>query len=230
MKKFYLLTLSLMMFLPVSVMAQNKIKGTILESKSSLPLPFSTIAIYESDTVLVAGTTSDDNGLYEISNIKSGDYRVEASFIGYKTSTSHISINNNSVTLDFALEQDTEYLEGAKVSARKPLIEMKVDKIVMNVADAVATQGSNAKEILRKAPGVSIDMEGNVKLNGSAVAVWIDGRPSHLSGKSLEAFLESTDGATIDRIEVMAHPSSKYDAQGSGGIIDIKTKKNFLQG
>lgn len=73
-------------------------------------------------------------------------------------------------------------------------------------------------------------MEGNVKLNGQPVSVWIDGRPSYLSGLELEALLRATDGTTIDKIELMAHPSARYDAAGSGGIINIKMKKNLLKG
>ena len=121
-------------------------------------------------------------------------------------------------------------LEEAVVTARRPVIEQKLDKIVMNIADAVSTEGSNGTDLLRKAPGVTIDFDGNVKLNGSTVAVWLDGRPSNLSGKELEVLLQSTDGTTIDRIEIMAHPSAKYDAAGGGGIINIVTKKNFMEG
>lgn len=100
----------------------------------------------------------------------------------------------------------------------------------MNVAEAVSTQGSTALDILRKAPGISIDPSGNVLLNGNSVQVWIDNRPSNLSGQDLEALLSGTDGSTIDKIEIIAHPSAKYDAEGSSGIINIRTKKNFAKG
>ena len=100
----------------------------------------------------------------------------------------------------------------------------------MNVSEAVSTQGSNALDVLKKAPGISVDPSGNILLNGSAVQVWIDGRPSNLSGAELESLLSGTDGSTIDKIEIISHPSAKYDAAGSGGIINIKTKKSFAKG
>lgn len=109
-------------------------------------------------------------------------------------------------------------------------VERKIDKVVVNVKESAFAQGSNAFELMKKAPGVTIDKDGNVKLNGKAVSVWIDGRPSYVDGKSLEALLKSTNSESIDRFELMEHPSAKYDAAGQGGIINIRTKRNFLQG
>ncbi len=105
-----------------------------------------------------------------------------------------------------------------------------MDKIVMNVASSPFAVGNNGKDILKKAPGVHIDRKGKITVNDKPIGVYIDGRPSYLSGEQLKAMLEGTDGATIDRLEIITQPSSKYDAAGQGGIINIKTKRNRSKG
>ena len=208
----------------------RSISGTVTDAVTGQPIEFATVAMIAPDNTVVNGTTTDSAGRFTIDRIPSaGGYRLLASFIGYRDLITDLSAIPQQDAV-ISLEPDTEMLEEAVVTARRPVIEQKIDKIVMNIADAVSTEGSNGTDLLRKAPGVTIDFEGNVKLNGSTVAVWIDGRPSNLSGKELEVLLQSTDGTTIDRIEIMAHPSAKYDAAGGGGIINIVTKKNFMEG
>lgn len=209
-----------------------QITGLVKDKNTSEPLAYTTVAVRNWEETVVAATTTDEQGNFTLESVPYGSYSIVFSFVGYKEfRVEEVEINSAKLTLDpVLLEEDAETLEAAVVVAKVPVIEQKLDKIVMNVAEAVSTQGSNALEVLRKAPGVTIDMDGNVKLNGQAVSVWIDGRPSYLSGLELEALLRSTDGTTIDKIELMAHPSAKYDAEGSGGIINIKMKKNVLQG
>lgn len=207
----------------------RSISGTVIDAATEKPIEFATVALIAPDSTIVNGTTTDSAGHFTIERIPSGEYKLMAAFIGYTSLITDLSaVPARGAVL--ALEPDSEMLEEAVVTARRPVIEQKLDKLVMNISDAVSTEGSNGTDLLRKAPGVTIDFDGNVKLNGSAVAVWIDGRPSNLSGKELEVLLQSTDGTTIDRIEIMAHPSAKYDAAGGGGIINIVTKKNFMQG
>ena len=207
----------------------RSISGTVIDAATEKPIEFATVALIAPDSTIVNGTTTDSAGHFTIERIPSGEYKLMAAFIGYTSLITDLNaVPARGAVL--ALEPDAEMLEEAVVTARRPVIEQKLDKLVMNISDAVSTEGSNGTDLLRKAPGVTIDFDGNVKLNGSAVAVWIDGRPSNLSGKELEVLLQSTDGTTIDRIEIMAHPSAKYDAAGGGGIINIVTKKNFMQG
>jgi outer membrane receptor protein involved in Fe transport len=217
------------------VAAKNNgvISGKVIEKENGKALPYATISLHDLTEKVIGGTTSSDDGTFKINNLSAGECKVKVSFIGFKDTTFTVKIeeNGNSVDLGIlALAPDAVALKSAVVTAKVPVIEQKLDKIVMNVSEAVSTQGSNALDILKKAPGVSIDPSGNILLNGSAVQVWIDGRPSNLSGQELEAMLSGTDGSNIDKIEIIAHPSSKYDAAGSGGIINIKTKKNFAKG
>ena len=128
------------------------------------------------------------------------------------------------------LREETEQLGEVEVKAKKPLIERQMDKLVVNVSASPLSAGSNGNDILRRSPGVRIDKDGNITVNGKAVEIWVDGKPSYLSGQQLKAMLDGTDGNTIEKIEIISNPSAKYDASGQGGIINIKTKRNMMKG
>lgn len=209
-----------------SLQAQNTIKGRVLDGSSNEPLSFATVALLSADSSVVAGTVADENGQFSLS-VKEGRLLC-FSFVGY--TPEYRTFDPAHSSLEVTLRPSATTLQAVEVTAKAPVVEQQMDKLVMNVAQSAFAQGSNAEDLLRKAPGVSIDKDGNVKLNGQAVAVWIDGRPSQLDGQSLTALLRSTDGTSIDKIEVIANPSAKYDAEGQGGIINLKTKRNFRQG
>ena len=211
--------------------AQTTLTGTVLDKSSGSPLPFATVAVMNADSVVVTGAVTDDHGAYRVAIPARGQYLLSVSFIGYQTHFQSIAAEKAQVELPpISLDPDATMLQTVQVVERAPIVEQQMDKLVMNVSKSAFAQGSNALDLLRKAPGVSIDKDGNVLLNGQPVAVWIDGRPSHLDGKSLETLLLGTDGTGIDRIEVIANPSAKYDAEGQGGIINIRTKHHFAQG
>lgn len=231
--KFFTVVLALFAATAALFGAKNnsQVKGRVIEEGSGEPLSFATVSIHTDGDKVVTGATADIDGKFLIANLPYGEYTLKVSFMGYKTVEQPLKVASAMMDLgDLYIEEDAEQIAQAVVTEKVPLIEQKLDKLVMNVSERVSAQGSNALEILRKAPGVSIDMDGNIKLNGKAVEVWIDGRPSHLNGASLESLLKATDGTTIDKIEIISNPSAKYDAQGSGGILNIKTKKNFLKG
>lgn len=121
-------------------------------------------------------------------------------------------------------------LPEVEVLVKKKLVERVGDKIVMNVSESSFAIGNNGEDLLRKAPGVTIDKDGNITVNGKSVEIYIDGRPSYMSGEQLRAMLTGTDGAMIDKLEIITNPSAKYDAAGQGGIINIKLKKNKSAG
>ncbi len=111
--------------------------------------------------------------------------------------------------------------------AKKPLIEQKIDRTIVNVEASVTNVGSSALEVLEKSPGVTVDKDGNISLKGkSGVQVYIDGRPAYLSGADLANMLRSMSASQLDQIEIMTNPPAKYDAAGNSGVINIKTKKN----
>ena len=229
MKKYVFILLFVCISMALS--AQTVLRGTVVDKSSNEPLPFATVAVMNTDSSVVAGAVTIDNGEYRVDIPERGQYLLAVSFIGYQTHYQSLNADKAQMALPaIALAPDAAMLQTVQVVERAPIVEQQMDKLVMNVSKSTFAQGSNALDLLRKAPGVSIDKDGNVLLNGQPVAVWIDGRPSHLDGKSLETLLRGTDGSGIDRIEVIANPSAKYDAEGQGGIIDIRTKHHFAQG
>ena len=122
-------------------------------------------------------------------------------------------------------------LDAVIVIAKKPFIEQQIDKTVVNVQADITAVGSSAFEILQKAPGINITGEDVINMSGkSGVNVMIDGRPTQMSAKELANFLRSMPGSTIEKIELITNPSSRFDAQGNAGIINIRLKKNKVKG
>lgn len=207
-----------MIFLAAIPMVAETIKGRVVDENNQ-PLPFVTISVLKSDSSLLTGAITDDNGEYNL-NVPE-KYILQASFVGYNTAFGGP---------DFVLKEETEELDEVQVKAKRPLIERQLDKLVVNVAESPLAAGSSLTNVLNRAPGVRVDKDGNVTVNGKSVEIYIDGRPSYMSGEQLKGLLEGTDGSTIEKIEVITNPSAKYDASGSGGIINIKLKKNKMQG
>ena len=209
----------------VSAMWAETVKGSVINEKGEA-MPFVTISVLAQDSSLITGTITDDDGKYEISldqRPTTNDQRpiIQASYIGYQTTFGGP---------DFVLREETERLEEVEVKAKKPLIERQMDKLVVNVSASPLAAGSNGNDILRRSPGVRIDKDGNITVNGKSVEIWIDGKPSYMSGQQLKAMLDGTDGNTIEKIEIISNPSAKYDASGQGGIINIKLKRNMMRG
>ena len=234
-------------------MGQKNIVGKVQDAQGE-PIAYATVSLLTADSSLVTGAITDEKGAFSISaygqtptlptmegeedpphpslqreGVKSNNnYILQVSFIGYKTVAR--AIHSGDANLLITLQEESEELAEVEVKAKRQLIERQFDKIVLNVSNSPFAAGSNGKDLLKKAPGVQVDKDGNVTVNGKSVEVYIDGRPSYLSGDQLKAMLEGTDGSTIEKIEIISNPSAKYDAAGQGGIINIKTKRNMMQG
>ena len=198
------------------------IKGGVIDTRGEA-MPFVTISVLAPDSSLLTGAITDEDGKYEVevANSQKANVILQASYVGYQTAFGGP---------DFVLREETEKLKEVEVKAKKPLIERQMDKLVVNVSASPLSAGSNGNDILRRAPGVRIDKDGNITVNGKSVEIWVDGKPSYLSGQQLKAMLDGTDGNTIEKIEIISNPSAKYDASGQGGIINIKTKRNMMKG
>ncbi len=210
--------LCIILFASVSASALN-IKGKVTDPKGE-PISFATISLLSNDSTLLTGAITNEKGEYTL-DTQNKDYILQASYVGYQTSFGGP---------DFVLKEETSQLSEVEVKAKRPLIERQMDKLVVNVSQSPLAAGSNGNDILRRAPGVRIDKDGNITVNGKSVEVYIDGKPSYLSGQQLKAMLDGTDGNTIEKIEIISNPSAKYDASGQGGIINIKTKRNMMKG
>lgn len=213
----------------------NKILGVVIDSLSKQPVEFATVALYlkNSDTP-VDGTTTDDKGKFEISGIATGDFRLVISFIGYRDkSLSDLRLTKNDTknlgNISFA--QSISTLKEVEIVGTTALIEEKVDRTVYNAEKDVTSKGGDASEVLRKVPMLSVDLDGNVQLRGSSnVRVLINNKPSTIMAASVADALKQIPADMIKTVEVITSPSARYDAEGSGGIINIVTKKNTLQG
>jgi len=183
------------------------------------------------DSALVKVAVTDKDGNFSFENVKDGNYLVLASSIGHAktyspaftlsatTPTSHVGV------LQLVLAEKA--MKEVTVTAKKPLIERKLDRTIVNVDASITSTGSTALEVLEKAPGVSVDKDGNISLKGkSGVIVYLDGRPSYLSGPDLANMLRNMTASQLDQIEIMTNPPAKYDAAGNAGVLNIKTKKN----
>ena len=207
----------------VSASAET-LKGKVVNGRGEA-MPYVTISVLDRDSALLTGAITDEMGRYEIElsavSLQPSELILQASFVGYKTVFGGP---------DFVLDEETEQLKEVEVKAKKPLIERQMDKLVVNVSASPLSAGSNGNDVLRRAPGVRIDKDGNITVNGKGVEIYVDGKPSYLSGQQLKAMLDGTDGNTIEKIEIISNPSAKYDASGQGGIINIKLKRNMMRG
>jgi iron complex outermembrane receptor protein len=181
------------------------------------------------DSSIAKLAATKDEGRYTITGIKPGQYLVSASYVGHVPRYSApFEVASADVTVPaLLLEKATGDMKNIVVTARKPIVEVKADKTILNVEGTINATGSDALELLRKSPGVLVDRDDNLSLSGkNGVQVYIDGRPSPLSGKDLSDYLKSLQSASIEAIEIITNPSARYEAAGNAGIINIRLKKN----
>ncbi|GAB3273532.1 outer membrane beta-barrel family protein [Larkinella harenae] len=211
---------------------KGKVRGVVID-QAQKPSEFVTILLVKaSDSTLVKGTVTNDKGHYEIDNVAEGQYRVATSLVGYKKVYSEaFSLNAANAEVQIktlTMEEESRSLNEVKVVAKKPFIEQEIDRTVVNVENSIVSSGNTALEVLEKAPGVTIDRQSeSIQLKGKAgVIVMIDGKQTYLSGQEVANLLKNTPSDNIEKIEIITNPSSKYDAAGNVGIINIRMKKN----
>ncbi len=211
----------------------GKIKGIILDVLTQQPMEYANIAIYSiTDSSLVTGGITNEDGIFNISGMSYGDYYLEANFIGFnRISVSDISLDRTNPLHDSGkLNLSPAALEigSIDVVADKNMVEYKLDKKVVNVSQVINADGGTAVDVLENTPSVQVDIEGNVSLRGSSnFTVLIDGRPSVLSGADA---LRQIPASALDNIEIITNPSAKYEPDGMAGIINLVMKKNVIQG
>ena len=210
--------------------AQHSLTGIVKDGADGSPFPYATAALLRADSSLVTGAMTAPDGKFTITNVASGNYLLQMSFIGYEKAYQNVSVPAQSDLGEITLIESANSLSEVVVMATRPLVVSRADRYVVNVSGNIQSAGRDALDILRNTPGLLVDQSGNVTLMGKGVQIWIDGRPSQMSGDQLRAFLNSMQGGEIERIEVVTNPSSRYEAEGSGGIIDIKTKKGLELG
>lgn len=214
----------------------GKINGSIKDGGNQKIIDAASISLLQStDSTLVKTALTDKAGNFSFDEVKEGKYLVMATSVGHASSYSGIvTIAANNLTATVGILQLVPLEKALKevvVSSKKPLIERKLDRTIVNVDASITSTGSTALEVLEKAPGVSVDKDGNISLKGkTGVIVYLDGRPSYLSGADLANMLRNMTASQLDQLEIMTNPPAKYDAAGNAGVINIKTKKNKVFG
>ncbi|MFD1094175.1 TonB-dependent receptor domain-containing protein [Salegentibacter chungangensis] len=211
------------------------IKGELYDQKDET-IPFATVSVMKlPDSTLITGTTTDIDGNFKLKPSYTGTYMLKFSAIGYKPSyTRGFEITGPGFTKDIGevvMNEEATMLNEVLVKTWRPRVEVDNGNMVMRVEGTAIASGNTAFDMLSRAPGVSVNQNGEFRINGKqGVAVMIDGRLSYLSGTELQALLEGMPAENIKNIEVINNPSAKYDAEGAAGILNINLKKNSLAG
>ncbi|WP_134090543.1 TonB-dependent receptor [Olivibacter sp. XZL3] len=234
--KTFLLFFALYCSFPGLSAAQEKadIQGTV-KDQTGAPIDLATIVLLKAaDSSYIRSVFSDEQGHYLLTGVNKGKYILSASMIGFRKAYLPLTITPQQKAVHatpFTLIAEAKALKEVTVTATTPTVERKDGALVVNVANTALAAGNSALEILERSPGVSIDKDGNITLMGrQGVTVMIDGKQTYLSAEQLANMLKSMDGNNVQSIELNTNPSAKYDAAGTAGIINIKLKKNNMEG
>lgn len=213
----------------------GKIKGVLVDSLTKNPVEFAALALVDEKTnAPVDGTTTDEKGAFSMTKVASGNFKILISFIGYKTKTIKGVKIDKKTDLDLGsivLSPDIVQLNEVQVVGMAQMVEEKVDRLVYNADKDITSKGGDASDVMRKVPMLTVDLDGNVSLRGNSnVKVLINNKPSTMVATSVADALKQIPADMIKSVEVITSPSAKYDAEGSGGIINIITKKSTIQG
>jgi hypothetical protein len=228
----------LIYFLGISNLAATpkevaKITGKISNQKGEA-VPYANVALVQLDGALVDGAVSDEDGNFLIESAKSAKVKLVISSIGYVSFSSEPFDLSPGINKDFgslAISDETTGLDEVTVKASRPEIIIQPDKTIINVEGTIMAEGSNALDVIGRSPGIYVDQDGTINLNGrTGVTVMINDRPTYMSATDLANFLRSMPADNIKSIEVINNPSSRFDAEGAAGVINIQLKKNNVDG
>lgn len=232
----YTFTLLLLLFTCQIALSQTGTINTRITDDKQKPLDGATVSLLNAkDSSLVKINISDKDGSVAFEAIKYGRYVLSVSNIGFKRAKSPVFVldeAHNTVKLNnIALTAGASALKEVTVLEKKPFIERQVDRVVVNVSNSIASAGSTALDVLSRSPGVLVNQNDQISMKGKqGVMVMMDGKPTYLGATDLANLLRATPANAIDKIELITNPSSKYDAAGSSGIINIKLKKDQRYG
>ena len=213
-----------------SAVSAQTISG-IIKDQDGKPVDKTTVSLLKiKDSSVVKLSVTDNQGKFSIRTDTAGRYLVSTSHIAYAPVYSRpieVSGSGDVSIGELSIIKKEGSLQGVTVTSQKPMIEVRADKMIVNVEGTMNAVGNDALELLRKSPGVTVDKDDNISLAGkNGVQVYIDGKPSPLSGADLANYLKSMQSAQIESIEIISNPSAKYEAAGNAGIINIRLKKN----
>jgi hypothetical protein len=210
----------------------SQIQGSVRDENNQ-PLSFANVFLMnQKDSSVVTGLMASEEGTYNFTNFNPGTYIIGISMLGYKPAYSlPFEIRNaqeHHHNEPIIAESESHQLQDVNVVAKKPLYEMKIDRMVVNVENSITSAGSTALEVLEKSPGINVDRQNNaISMSGKGgVQVMINGKQNRMPMQAAVEMLKSMSADNIKRIELITTPPSKYDADGDAGIINIVLKKN----
>ena len=230
-KRMFMTILAMGIVCAVFAQGSFSLQGSVVNSKKQ-PLPFTNcVLLNASDSSFAYGTTSDLDGLFSLTGVNQGDYILRISSIGQENYWRDITIAQNTNLGIIEIADNVALLKAVQITASRPLYSADGEKVFYNVSDDPSVQSGNATDALQNAPGVEVDAEGNIKYRGGAeVTIWINDKPSHLKAEGMKQYLKSLPAGTLQRIEVIAHPSAKYHTHNC--VVNIITtamvKRNEL--
>ncbi|WP_118193515.1 outer membrane beta-barrel family protein [Albibacterium indicum] len=219
---------------PIYAQKKSTIQGKLIDQSTELAVDFASVAIFNEANTQVAGMLSNENGGFSFDGLAGGEYIIRISFVGYEKYEAPVSLNaseNKNLGTILLKPASAEELDEVVIEAELPDMRLGIDRKVFNVSQSLVSEGGSATDLLANVPSLSVDMDGAVSLRGSNnVRILIDGKPSAMAGSDITQTLQSLPANSIQTIEVITNPSSKYDAEGQSGIINIVLKKNVRQG
>jgi iron complex outermembrane receptor protein len=228
MRKMFMLVLSAVLL--ASTTKAQKISGTVSDDQGK-GLEKTTVSILRAkDSSAVKFGATDKSGAYTILTNSTGNFLIKVTHVGYQpvfSKSFDVAAGADISVPALTMVKAAEVLSGVVVNTKKPMVEVRADKMILNVEGTINATGTDALELLRKSPGVLLDKDDNISLAGkNGVQVYIDGKQTPLSGADLAAYLKTLQSSQIEAIEIITNPSAKYDAAGNAGIINIRLKKN----
>lgn len=216
-------------------MAQGSVRGTVLDKQLDEPIGFVTVQVFpKGKSEIVGGDVSDMDGKFRVEGISFGDYTLRLSYVGYKELTRDFTLSADKPSSNFPLlfmSENTRELKEVQVTGQRSGMKLEVDRKTFDVSQLITNSGQAASDVLENIPSVEVDNDGNISLRGnSSVEVWINGKASGLTADNRASILQQLPAESIERIEVIDNPSSKYSAEGSAGIINIVLKKDRKAG
>lgn len=227
---------SLVMTAPLAVQAQSAggVTGTLLDGATKQPLPFANVVLLRAqDSTLVTGAMTGETGQFRLEKVAAGSYTLRATVLGYQTLRRPVTVGTSG-TLELgtvALQPTTTQLKGVTVTAERAAVQDNLDKKVINVEKDLSSVGGSAVNVLQNVPSVAVAADGTVSMRGSSnLTILIDGKPSGAANGGGGNRLEQIPASSIEKVEVVTNPSARYDAAGSGGVINIILKKQKKDG
>lgn len=208
------------------------VTGRITAAEGEALAAATVVVLNQSDNSLVRSAITNEDGGFVLQEVAPGTYSLKVTMLGYNTHSEEITVAAVDMQLkEIRLEAKANKMKEVTVRGQKPLIEVKADKLIVNVDGSIINTGSSAMEILAKSPNVTVDQNDNISIKGKqGVTVMIDGKMMAVSGTDLANMLKGMSSNSIKQIEVISNPGARYDAAGTGGIINIVTKRDQRMG